>query len=97
MKMFRIIVLVALAALPAAAKLPIVDIPPGHTKTFLVIHPQEQKIVPGAIAVAIDKNQSIGCRLSTFFDEAAGASNDRTIDSVIKKRCHRRAGYMLKA
>ncbi len=28
-----------LTALPAAAKLPIVDIPPGHTKTFLVIHP----------------------------------------------------------
>lgn len=32
-------VVLLLTALPAAAKLPIVDIPPGQTKTFLVIHP----------------------------------------------------------
>jgi len=37
---FRVIVaLMLLAALPAVAELPVVDIPPGDTKTFLVIHP----------------------------------------------------------
>jgi len=34
-----IIALMLLPALPAMAELPVVDIPPGHTKTFLVIHP----------------------------------------------------------
>ncbi|MDA1314495.1 MAG: PIG-L family deacetylase [Acidobacteria bacterium] len=39
MKVFELITVLALAAMPAAAELPIADIPPGHTKTFLVIHP----------------------------------------------------------
>jgi LmbE family N-acetylglucosaminyl deacetylase len=39
MKALGLIALLALAAISAAAKLPIADIPPGHSKTFLVIHP----------------------------------------------------------